>query len=125
MMKVMVRLLQYDMQEKTETVIVETGGLLKGDKLSYFEKEGIRHDILFSDEQVVLKRGGQFGSEVTLPKLGRGTGLVHSPYGTMSLETQLLHREKKADRWTVEYQIVGTGGPVSHMKLVWYITMQA
>lgn len=124
-MKVMVRLLQYDMQEKTEIVVADTSGILRGDKLSYFEKEGIRHDILFGDDQVVLKRGGSFGSEVYLPQFGRGTGQVHSPYGTMRLETQLLHKEKTADRWTVEYQIVGTGEPVSHIKLVWYITMQA
>lgn len=124
-MKVLVRLKQYDLLENQMTVIAETRGLLRQNSLSYFEKGGQRHDITFSEEGVVLKRSGEFGSETVLPSAGRGESRISSPYGMMRLETQLVRREKKAGYWMVEYEIIGAGGPVSHMKLVWELTMQA
>lgn len=124
-MKVLVRLKQYDLLENQMTVIADTRGLLRQDSLSYFEKGGQRHDITFSKESVVLKRSGEFSSETVLPLCGRGESRISSPYGLMKLETQLLRRERKAGYWMVEYEIVGAAGPVSHMKLVWELTMQA
>ena len=124
-MKVLVRLVQFDLLENTRTVIADTRGLLKNDSLSYFEAGGVRHDIRFSNEGVVLKRSGEFSSETVLKSDGRGESRVISPYGVMRLETRLLNKEKALDRWMVEYEIVGSGSPVSHMRLVWEITMQA
>lgn len=124
-MKVLVRLKQYDLLEKRMSVIADTRGLLKENSLSYFEKGGQRHDILFHDDKVVLKRSGEISSETVLPVDGSGVSRISSPYGLMKLETQLLNREKLADRWMVEYEITGGGETVSHMKLVWEITMQA
>ena len=124
-MKVLVRLVQFDLLENTRTVIADTRGLLKNDSLSYFEEGGQRHDIRFAKEEVVLKRSGEFSSETVLKNEGMGESSVVSPYGVMHLETRLLQREKAADHWMVEYEIVGSDRPVSHMRLVWEITMQA
>ena len=73
----------------------------------------------------MLKRNGEFSSETVLKSTGRGESLIASPYGTMRLETRLIEKEKALDHWMVEYEIVGSGSPVSHMRLVWEITMQA
>lgn len=124
-MKVLVRLVQFDLLENTRTVIADTRGLLKNDTLSYFEEGGQRHYIRFSSEEVVLRRNGEFSSETVLTDAGRGESRITSPYGVMRLETKLLQREKAADHWMVEYEIVGSDRPVSHMRLVWEITMQA
>ena len=75
--------------------------------------------------QFVLKRSGEFSSETVLKSDGRGESRVISPYGVMRLETRLLNKEKANDHWMVEYEIVGLNRPVSHMRLVWEITMQA
>ncbi len=124
-MKVLVRLVQFDLLENTKAVIADTRGLLKDNRLSYFEEGGQRHDIHFGEDEVVLKRNGEFSSETVLKSTGRGESLIASPYGTMRLETRLIEKEKALDHWMVEYEIVGSGSPVSHIRLVWEITMQA
>lgn len=125
-MKVHIRMTQYDLLEKSTTIILETKALLNDSRLIYMENDGQhKHEITFADEEIVLKRSGKFGSETVLKRYGTGISTVHSPYGDMRLQTKLRYSEQTPEKWIAEYEILEGGNAVTCMRLVWDIAMPA
>ena len=126
-MKIRVRLEQFDLLENTSQVLVETSALLRENTLLYFESDGShKHEIIFNNDVITLKRKGkEFFSETTLPLLSQGETKVHSPYGTMVMPAKLMKRSKTNEEWLVEYQLFQEKEVITHMRMVWHFTLQA
>ncbi len=120
-MMIDVTLTQFDMLEGTRTVVADGPGTLDGDTLVYHERgdEKIVHEVIFLDDEIVLKRKGGFGSVTHLYPDRKGTSRAHSPYGIMELDTVMIRRDRQDDTWTVEYMITANGETLTHQTLVW------
>ena len=122
-MQAHILLKQYDLLEGTEKVIADCFGQLDENRLYYPELQasGIYHDVLFTEDEVILKRISEFSSTTRLTKNGKSKSVVDSPYGKMELQTELKRMRKSEDSWMVEYMIVGDGEVLTHQKLIWEI----
>ncbi len=126
-MKIRVRLEQYDLLEKTSSILVETNAILKDNTLLYFEADGVhKHEIIFDDSEITLKRKGkQYSSNTVLPKHGAGEASVDSPYGMMKMDARLVNMCRTNEKWSVEYKLFQGNETVTHMRMVWSFTLQA
>ena len=120
-MNVHVKLCQYDLLEGTETVLCEGPCDLEKDTLFYWEdiKNGIRHEVTFDDEKIILKRFAEISSETVLPLREHGEAKISSPYGDFRMETALETWAKEEDYWTVTYRILQDGQTVTRQKMIW------
>lgn len=121
-MEIHVKLTQFDITRKEITVLADGIADLNGDRLSYTEKENpsIRHEIIFEENQIVLKRLADISSETCLLPDRKGTASVNSPFGVMELDTVLKRWSRDSERWMVEYQILDdSGNAVTNQQLVW------
>ena len=124
-MRVRIRLERTDLENGVTEEIADTPALMRSDCLTYFEKKnGAKHEDVFGEE-IVLKRNADISSETVLKKEGIGECAVHSPYGTMKMDTILEAYEKSSNKWIVEYRILSGQETVSHQKLEWKIMVPA
>ena len=122
-MKVSVRMIRRDMLTGDEEVLLETEGLLNGNRLLYRESDTARQSVIF-DEQIILQRNADVSSKTVLTYGKEGTSTVISEYGTMELKTRLLASHKSLQEWSVLYQVVSGSEIVLHQELVWQISMR-
>ena len=122
-MKVSVRMIRRDMLTGEEEVLIETEGLLNGNRLLYRESDTARQSVIF-DEQIILQRHADVSSKTVLTYGKEGTSTVISEYGTMELKTRLLASHKSLQEWSVLYQVVSGSGIVLHQDLVWQISVR-
>lgn len=122
-MKVDVTLTKYDLLTGEVMTLAKGPGNLKEESLTYYELSNpvVKHEITFSQERILLRRFAEIESETELLTEGIGHSHIHSPYGTMMVETELKGYEKGNDYYLVEYVIKSDGEIVSHQKMLWEI----
>ncbi|MBR0213109.1 MAG: DUF1934 family protein [Solobacterium sp.] len=103
------------------TVLAEGRARFSDGILSYAEKEDntVRHEVLFAPEEIVIRRFGETVTEIILNTDSRGTGTVHTPYGLIEMETELLRYETEQDKTTVEYRLMQGEQMILQQTFVW------
>ena len=116
-----IRLTQFTAEMPRGTVLADGRARFSDGILSYTEKDdaSVRHEILFAPEEIVIRRFGETVMEITLYTLGRGTGTVHTPYGTIEMETELIRYDTEPDQTTVEYRLLQGKEIVLQQTFVW------
>lgn len=122
-MKVSVRMIRRDMLTGEEEVLLETEGLLNGNRLLYRESDTARQSVIFAD-QIILQRHADVSSKTVLSYGKEGVSTIVSAYGTMELKTRLLASHRSLNEWSVLYQVVSGSEIVLHQELVWQISMR-
>ena len=120
-MKVNIKLTQTDRFTGVQTTLIQTQGLLNGNRLLYPEDKGAVQSVTFSGEEIILERRADVISRTVLRKGGKGKSFIDSEYGRLELETQLSRYEKNDTFWLVEYRILSGNAPVLDQTLVWQI----
>ncbi|MBQ6532445.1 MAG: DUF1934 family protein [Solobacterium sp.] len=116
-----IRLTQFTAEMPRGTILAEGRARFSGGVLSYAEKEdaAVRHEVMFAPEEIVIRRFGETVTEIILNINGRGTGTVHTPYGTIEMETELLRYDTEQEKTTVEYRLMQGEQNVLQQTFVW------
>ncbi|MBQ6356088.1 MAG: DUF1934 family protein [Solobacterium sp.] len=116
-----IRLTQFTAEMPRGTVLAEGRARFSGGILSYAEKDdaAVRHEVLFAPEEIVIRRFGETVTEIILNTAGRGTGTVHTPYGVIEMETELLRYDTEQGKTTVEYRLLQGEQTVLQQTFVW------
>ena len=120
-MKVSVLLRQHDKLNGSESILVNTTGLLNGERLLYPEGKNAVHSVTFGEEEVILERKADVTSRTVLRKGGRGESFIDSEYGRLVLETELSRYEKNDTDFLVEYRVLSGNETVLDQLLIWEI----
>lgn len=120
-MKVSILLRQHDKLNNSESILVNTTGLLNGERLLYPEGENAVHSVTFGEEEIILERKADVISRTVLRKRGRGESFIDSEYGRLTLETELSRYVKNDTYRLVEYSVFAGDDTVLDQILIWEI----
>ncbi len=122
-MKIWVQLIRKDLLEKTEEILADCNAIYKDQTLIYKEKDDDKslHEIHWKEDEILILRKSEFKTEVHLNKIGKGIAKVHSQFGVMELETNLIQYDQNDDRWMIEYQIISQDDVVTHQQFIWIL----
>lgn len=123
-MKVQVLVTKYDLLTQEVETLAKGQGSFHDSVLTYYELENpvIKHEITFLEDKVYLRRKAEIESEVELIRGEIGCSKVHSPYGTMELESVLHTYEKGESDYLIEYSIRSDNEVLSHQKILFELT---
>lgn len=122
-MEIRVKAYSYDFLSKEKMFIKDgTAYLFNDNCLSYLEgldNSGVRHEIKWSDGEVILKRIGN-GASITHLKLNEfKEAKVESMYGELIFDSYMTGFIKSDDLWEVEYKLFNQGDLITHVKVTW------
>ena len=122
-MKVTLKLISTDLESSKSQVLADTAALFDGRRLLYQEKDTkAKHQIIWGDDAVTIRREDEITSVTTLEKKGNGRTSIISEYGTMELDAVCEMILRTDTMWTVVYRIESQGETTLHQRLDWHIT---
>ncbi len=99
--------------------------LFDDNHLSYLEgleDIGVRHEIILNDDEVILKRSGDFQSVTSLKLNEYRESVVKSIYGDLRFDSFLKKCEKSDDKWCIEYMLFNGEDLITHVEIVWELS---
>lgn len=109
----------YNILNDEEILIKDGKGYLFGNKLSYLEDEGIRNEVSFNENEILIERVGN--SIISLKLNEYSTSKVTTVYGELILDTYLIDFNQDDDIWFVEYKLFLESDLIGHFKVIWGI----
>ena len=125
-MKVRVKAYSKDFINNEKMIIKDGIAYLFNDNhLSYLEDLGdigVRHEIVLNNDEVMLKRSGNFQSVTSLKLNEYRESIVKSMYGELRFDSFLKKIEKSDDKWCIEYMLFNDKDLITHVEIVWELS---